>query len=56
MLRLVIYRPGKEAPPDQPFFVDLARRAAETGRAITRAAQPSAIVTKFGAFEVLTCH
>jgi hypothetical protein len=44
--------PGKEAPPDQPFFVDLARRAAETGRAITRAVRPSAIVTRFGAFEV----
>lgn len=52
MLHLVIYRPGKEPAPDQPFFVDLARRAAETGRAITRAAQPTPMATRFGAFEV----
>lgn len=52
MLRLVFYRPGKEALPDPPFFVDLARRAAETGHAIARAAQPAALATRFGAFEV----
>lgn len=51
LLRLIIYRPGQESPPDSSFFVDLARRAAETGLAIARATQPAAVVTRFGAFE-----
>jgi len=32
--------------------VELARRAAETGRAIIRAEQPGEMATRFGAFEV----
>jgi hypothetical protein len=50
--RLVIYRPGNEPVLQQSFFVELARRAAETGRAITRLTQPGAMATKFGDFEV----
>lgn len=51
LLNLLIYRPGNEAPPDSPFYVELARRAAETGRAIIRAEQPAHMTTRFGAFE-----
>ncbi len=50
--RLVIYRPGSETVPKQSFFVELARRAAESGQAITRLTQPGAMATKFGDFEV----
>jgi hypothetical protein len=50
-LRLNFYRVGAEAPPEAAFFVDLARRAAEMGRAIARAAQPTALQTRLGAFE-----
>ncbi|MCI0735479.1 MAG: hypothetical protein L0Y50_04300 [Beijerinckiaceae bacterium] len=50
--RLVAYRPGGEAVFPQSFFVELARRAADAGLAITRAAQPNALATRFGAFEV----
>lgn len=50
-LRLIIYRVGTEAAPPAAFFVDLARRAAETGRAITFAAQPTALPTRLGMFE-----
>jgi hypothetical protein len=50
--RLVIYRPGSETVPNQSFFVELARRAAETGRAISRMTQPDMVATKFGDFEV----
>ncbi len=50
--RFVAYRPGGEAVPPQAFFVELARRAAEAGLAITRAAQPSMVATRFGGFEV----
>lgn len=51
-LRLTIYRVGEETAPDAAFFVDLARRAAEMGRAITRATQPIALPTRLGVFEV----
>lgn len=50
-LRLVLYRRGTESSPEQPFYVDLVRQAAESGWAVTRAAQPSAMATRFGAFE-----
>jgi hypothetical protein len=52
LLNLLIYQPGTEAAPDASFYVELARRAAETGRAIIRAEQPVEITTKFGAFEI----
>jgi hypothetical protein len=52
LLSLLIYRPGTEVTPDSPFFVELARRAAESGRAIIHAGQPVEMATRFGAFEV----
>jgi hypothetical protein len=51
LLSLLIYQPGSEAVPDSSFFLELARRAAESGRGIIRAGQPVEITTKFGAFE-----
>ncbi len=50
--RLAVYRPGSETWQQQPLFVELARRAAETGEAITRLTQPVSMPTKFGDFEV----
>ncbi len=50
--RLVIYRPGGETVANQPFFVELARGAAETGQAISHLTQPGPMATKFGDFEV----
>jgi len=50
--RLIVYRRGGETFPQQSFFVELARRAAEAGQAITRLTQPVAMATKFGDFEV----
>lgn len=50
-LRLVIELPGSEPPPEQPFFVEIARRAAEAGLAVVRAAQPSPLPTRLGTFE-----
>ncbi|WOJ90548.1 hypothetical protein RZS28_04425 [Methylocapsa polymorpha] len=55
-LRLTIYRVGEEATPDAAFFVDLARRAAEMGRAITRATQPTALPTRLGVFEAASLN
>jgi hypothetical protein len=52
LLNLLIYQPGTEAVPGSSFYVELARRAAETGRAIVRAEQPVEMTTKFGAFEI----
>jgi hypothetical protein len=52
LLNLLIYHPGSEAAPDSSFYVELARRAAETGRAIIRAEQPVEMATRFGAFEI----
>jgi hypothetical protein len=51
LVRLILYRAGSEAAPTAAFFVELARRAAETGRAITFAAQPTALPTRLGVFE-----
>lgn len=50
--RIEIYRPGSETVANQPFFVELARGAAETGQAISHLTQPGAMATKFGDFEV----
>ncbi len=50
-LRVTLYRLGEEAPAEAAFFVDLARRAAEMGRAVARATQPTALQTRLGAFE-----
>lgn len=52
LLNLLIYQPGTEALPDSSFYVDLARRAAESGRAILYAEQPVEMATRFGDFEV----
>ena len=52
LLNLLIYQPGNEIPPNSAFYVELARRAAETGRAIVRAEQPVEMATRLGAFEV----
>jgi hypothetical protein len=50
-VRLVVARnPGDAAPPSS-LFVDLVRRAAEAGMAVTRSAPGAALATKFGAFE-----
>ena len=51
-LNIAIYRVGAETPGEFSFFVDLARRAAASGLAIARSSQPSALDTRFGAFEV----
>ncbi len=50
-VRLILYRRGTEAAPQSAFFVHLARRAAETGRAVAFAAQPTALSTRLGVFE-----
>jgi hypothetical protein len=52
LLNLLIYQPGDETLPDSSFYVDLTRRAAETGRAVIRAEQPGEMATRFGDFEV----
>ena len=39
-LRLSLYRVGTEAPLDAPLFVDVARRAADTGLGIRHAGRP----------------
>jgi len=51
-LNLLIYQPGNEATPDSSFYVELARRAAETGRAIIRGGAAGGDGHRFGAFEV----
>ena len=51
MLRLSAYRVGSEAQAGAPFFVDLARQAAQAGLSITRSAQPVPLASKFGSFE-----
>ena len=50
-VRLVVTRSPGEAAPPSSLFVDLARRAAEAGMAVTRSAPGAALATKFGAFE-----
>ncbi len=50
-LRLSIYRFGKESVSDDRFFVEMARRAAQAGFAVTHSAQPGDLATRFGTFE-----
>jgi hypothetical protein len=50
--RLVLYRLGSEEAPNTPFFVELARRAAEGDLAITKSVPPVAMPTRFGDAEV----
>lgn len=51
LVNLLIYQPGSEELPRSTFYVDLARRAAESGRAIIRSEQPEEMTTRIGAFE-----
>lgn len=50
-LRLVVTRSPGDAPSPSSLFVDLVRRAAETGMAVTRSAPGAPLATKFGVFE-----
>jgi hypothetical protein len=50
-LYLSLTRPGAETGPPAPFFVAMARHAAEAGLAVTRSDQPAPLATRFGAFE-----
>src|SRR5579883_1312108 len=52
LLNLALYQPGNEAAPESSFYVELARRAAETGRAVVRAEQPAQMAAKFGTFDI----
>lgn len=49
LLRLSTQRGGADAP--SPFYVEMARAAAETGRAVAFATQPSPLATRLGTFE-----
>jgi hypothetical protein len=51
-LRLSVYRTGREAPAPSTFFVDLVRRAGESGLAVTKSAVAIPMSSKFGAVEV----
>lgn len=51
-LQLIIYRTGGEAPAPSTFFVDLARRAAESGVGVVSLGRAVAQETKFGVAEV----
>jgi hypothetical protein len=51
-MRLSIYRTGREAPAPGTFFVDLVRRAGESGLAVTKSAVATPMSSKFGAVEV----
>ena len=50
-VRLVVTRSSGDASPPSSLFVDLVRRAAEAGMAVTRSAPGAPLVTKFGTFE-----
>jgi len=50
--RLVLYRLGKEDAPNAPFFVELARRAADGGLSIGKSVPPASLATRFGDAEV----
>lgn len=50
--RLVLYRLGEEEVPHAPLFVELARRAADGGLAITKSLAPVLLATRFGDAEV----
>ena len=51
-VRITLYRAGAEFVADPSFFVDLTREAARAGHAVTRSAQPAALATRFGSFDV----
>jgi hypothetical protein len=51
-IRLVIYRIGEEEVQNAPFFVDLARRGADAGLAVTKSLPPMLLPTRFGDVEV----
>jgi hypothetical protein len=51
-LRLSLYRIGAEPAPAAAFFVDMARSAAQAKLAVTRAAAPDILATRFGDFQV----
>ncbi len=50
--RLVLYRQGGEDAPNAPFFVELARRAADGDLSITKSVPPVSLATRFGDAEV----
>ncbi len=50
--RLILYRAGSEDVPNAPFFVELARRAADANLAITKSIPPAQLATRFGDAEV----
>ena len=50
-LRLSLYRIGGEEPEQPTFFVEMARRAAESRLAIVRSDVPDAMPTRFGDVE-----
>ncbi len=50
-LRVVAYRYGSEVKPAGTLFVEMARRAAEAGLAVTRTTAPVAVSTRFGLAE-----
>lgn len=50
--RLVLYRLGSEDAPKAPFFVELARRAADGDLSITKSVPPVSLATRFGDAEV----
>ena len=50
-LRLSVLQAGPLDPAPGSFYLDLARAAARTGVAVTRAALPGLLATRFGAFE-----
>jgi hypothetical protein len=51
-MRLSVYRAGSEAADPAPFFVDLTRRVATAGLAVSKATQGEPIRTKFGDMEI----
>ncbi len=51
-VRIVLYRLGQEEAANAPFFVELARRAADGGLAITKSQAPAPLATRFGDAEV----
>ena len=46
------YRPGAEDAPRSPFFVDIVRRASQSGLSVSRSSQPDVMTTRFGPLEV----
>ncbi len=50
-LRLSLYRTGTEATAPLAFGADLDRLGQESGLGLTRASAPTALATRFGAFE-----